>query len=282
MSTAFGFQSRGIAPANSNRSVVAPALEGYTPPIAKKSQPIIVANECYIRPGTTGVIFMGTTGTGKTNGLRETLMKTLPVWKKNGIDYDIICFCLDPRSNSDYKWIDSRKRYDYSEKVIDPSTGKPAAKGDVIVNVVMESQLERKAEVNERIEQGQDAKHKYIIMIFDDFVGQVNTHTNDVLKRLSCTARHAHIIPIWLVQKFTGLGPSMRINAELILATHFVSDDEVEGWRKLTGPNAYRAKSLLKVAMNKTFVVWDKADSETFKYVKFPYYNEKGVRVMPT
>lgn len=192
-----------------------------------------------------GVLIVGQTRSGKT-----TLGRYIYELNKDKFTY-VILICNSPSRDKDYTWIPEQRRFTYSAKVI---------------LKVIKKQLELQ-------QQGIDAK---CLLIFDDFQTDVDTTSNSkeakLLKGLIGKFRHYGIIPFFLVQNLTGVGPYIRRNCNCLFASK-IDGNSAKELNKLCGafPDAMTAIRQCNLAKNKTFIGIVKSDGyPDYFYVKAP------------
>lgn len=149
------------------------------------------------------MIFVGKTGSGKTTLLREYLRLNGKKYKK------IIAFAGSKEFNTDYDFLPPNS-------VLDPTDM------DKLSNII---------KLCKQIKAG--GKKSYnVLLIFDDIVGLINTHSGKYKKffeNLSATSRHYNVSICFLVQRLTAISPLIRDNCSLFFICKVNKESILDG-----------------------------------------------------
>jgi hypothetical protein len=136
----------------------------------------------------TQILICGPTEAGKTNSIKYIVKN---IAKKF---HYIIVFCATARLNKDYDFLPNAFVLDYSRAMLE---------------AIMRKQEEYK----------ENGKNIHCLIIFDDIVGRVKTHNNDLFDQLASSSRHSLISIIYVTQQVTKISPAIRNNVQTVLAT---------------------------------------------------------------
>lgn len=217
----------------------APAPVKKTKAIAKVTRPGD-NNRIVLNKFPTQILVCGPTEAGKTNAVKQ-IVKSIA----HKFHY-IIVFCPTARLNRDYDFLPKSYICDYSRELLE---------------AIIEKQ-------NQYKEKGKDI---HCLLIFDDIVGRVKTHNNELFDQLATSSRHSNISLIYITQQVTKISTTIRNNVQTVLATE-MNKLEAETIYERCKCIATKAEFLdiISEKVNKTKYQFICLQNSRYSLVKFP------------